>query len=389
MSLRQIYLNERSAALMSIGMAVAISSNQAVSTTALAQGHIGFSMNVRQEYDLATPGPAVAVTWSADGSALVAASNYGGVLTIWDRSGHLMKRIERPGEGPAVDGSIAFVEGPSQVVFPPPAGADNSVAFAVWDAETGKILRTENGPQPGRDYTLNRAEHFGALPDQGLLAVVTGGNSGSKYFDKNLIVYETRTWRVQFTAKVDTGVTSMCVFGKGRRLGLGGQSSGRVSVLDSATGATVNQFQAYEVSGYGDFGLTAIAGSPAGDLIMTGVDVVGLSGKYHDSAEQLAWEKSLDTVDAVRMFRVKDGSLFASFTKAMGPIRQAMWDPKGRYVAFIDNANGLFLWAPWNGTDHKKIEVPNLSLSFSISPDGDRIAVTTYHGVRVYSINQN
>jgi hypothetical protein len=89
------------------------------------------------------------------------------------------------------------------------------------------------------------------------------------------------------------------------------------------------------------------------------------------------------------MFRVKDGSLFASFTEAIGPIRQAMWDPKGRYVAFIDNKNGLFLWAPWKDTGYKTIEVPNLSLSLAVSPDGDRIAVTTYHGVRVYSINQH
>jgi hypothetical protein len=41
-----------------------------------------FSMMVTKEFDLITPGAAVAVAWSLDGSALAAASNYGSDLTV-------------------------------------------------------------------------------------------------------------------------------------------------------------------------------------------------------------------------------------------------------------------------------------------------------------------
>ena len=87
------------------------------------------------------------------------------------------------------------------------------------------------------------------------------------------------------------------------------------------------------------------------------------------------------------MFRVKDGAQIASFSAARGPIRQAMWDPKGRFVAFVDGDRGLFLWAPWADTSYKKVDLPSKTLSLAVAPDGRRMAVTTDHGVRVYSIH--
>ena len=66
--------------------------------------------------------------------------------------------------------------------------------------------------------------------------------------------------------------------------------------------------------------------------------------------------------------------------------RSAKWDPKGRYVAFVDNDRGLFFWVPWKGLSYKKINLPTRTLALSISPDGDRIAVTTDSGARVYSV---
>jgi hypothetical protein len=98
------------------------------------------SLDVREEFDLCTPGlfrgrpgAAVAVTWSPDGSALAAASNYGGVLSVWDRAGHPINQIKRAGGGPNLEGSLAFINGSSQLVFSPPETPNNSTAFAVWD----------------------------------------------------------------------------------------------------------------------------------------------------------------------------------------------------------------------------------------------------------------
>jgi hypothetical protein len=87
------------------------------------------------------------------------------------------------------------------------------------------------------------------------------------------------------------------------------------------------------------------------------------------------------------MFRVKDHAQIGSLAVGELPIRQAKWDPKGRFVAFIDGSRGLFLWAPWAHEGYQRIELPSLSLSLAIAPDGSAIAVTTDKGVRVFSVN--
>jgi WD40 repeat protein len=345
-------------------------------------------LNFQKEFDLDTPGAAVAVTWSADGSSIAAASNHGGVLTVWDRSGHVVNQIRRVGGGPTLEGSLTFAHGSSQLIFPPPETPNNSTAFAIWDVSTGQIVKSVDGPQPGDDYPYNRADHFMTTPDQTLLAAATRTGRGWKSFKNNVTVYETASWQVVHTTALLQGAPSLCVFANGRLIGAGSVAGGHVSILDTKTGVIVEDFPAYEESKYGSSLLGAIAGSPAGDLIMVGATSTVLNGgEYWGTPEQRAWAEARDSTEAVRLFRVKDGSRIATFSAAKGPIRQAMWDPKGRFVAFVDNQRGLFLWAPWVGPDYKKIDLPSKTLSLAISPNGDRIAVTTDHGVRVYSIH--
>jgi hypothetical protein len=371
-------------ALINFSIAVGICVGP-VSASPVWANHSGVSsMSIREKFDLHTPGAAVAVAWSSDSSTLAAASSYGGVLTVWDGNGRLVNQFKRTGDGPALGGSLAFVEGASQLVFYPPGGADKSMAFAVWEVATGRVIRTEYGPQPGEDYPLNRAQHFMTSSNQTLLAVATGGNRGSTHFEKNVVIYDTRTWRLLHTLKVLDGISSLCVFAGGSSVGLGAMGSGRIAVIDAVSGKSINEFTAYTESKYGTVSVGAVAGSPAGDLIMVGVGGIYPSGEYAQSAEQRVWEKS---IDPVRMFRAQDGSRIASFTAAKGPIRQAIWDPKGRFVAFVDNARGLFIWAPWRGDGYTKIELPSQTLSIAVAPDGSRIAATTADGVRVFSID--
>jgi WD40 repeat protein len=348
-------------------------------------------MIVKKVFDLTTPGAAVAVVWASDGSAIAAASQYGDVLTVWDSHGHRINQFKREGGGPTVYGSIAFVAGSSRLVFPPPDAVPDSAAFSVWDVATGSIVRTVSGPQPDDDYPLNRAEHFMTSPDQAFLAMATFGNSGSRNLEKNVVVYDTRSWRPVQTMKVLPGVSSLCVFGSGRLIGLGTNIGGRITVMELASGLRVKEIQAYEESPYGNVGLGAVAGSPAGDLVMTGAGLVTVTAHliskeqnlWGESKEQKAWVAS---IEPARVFRIQDGARIASISGARAPIRQAKWDPKGRYVAFVDSADGLFLWAP-STRSVERVHVPGASLSLDIAPDGDRIAVTTNKGVSVYSVH--
>lgn len=339
------------------------------------------SVKVEKVFDLPTPGTPVAIAWSTDGSALGAASAFGGVLTVWDRDGRVISQIKRPGEGPVLGRSLAFVRGSSQLVFPPPAPADDSVALAVWNVATGNVVTTVPGPQPGGAIQLNRAEYFATTPDEELLAAAT---RAVRNFEKNLIVYDTSTWQVLQSTKIDTGVGALCVFAHGRLVAAGSISSAIVSVIDARTGTRVNQFSAYPQSEYGSFPLGALAGSPDAALIMVGIGPVMLSGAARSSPRQSEWA---DSIEPVRMLRIKDGSQLAAFRDATAPIRQAAWDPQGRYVAFVDDAKHLFFWAPWAAPEYTKVDLPSPGFALAIAPDGSRLAVSLDRTVRVYSMH--
>jgi len=82
-----------------------------------------------------------------------------------------------------------------------------------------------------------------------------------------------------------------------------------------------------------------------------------------------------------------DGSTIADFARATLPIWQAAWDPKGRYVAFVDNGRHLFLWQPAAATSSfAQVDLPTNATALAISPSGDRIAVGGGTGVIVFSI---
>jgi WD40 repeat protein len=341
-------------------------------------------LTIREELDLPTPGAAVAVTWSADGSAIAAASNYGSTLTVWDRSGRIINQFKRAGGGPALEGSIAFVHDASQLAFPPPASVDSDATLAVWDVASGQIVTTIPGVEPGGNSGLNRATYFAAVPGKELLAAPTRGNGGPRNPHGNLITYSTQDWRVLWTTAIANGVFSLCAFDDGRLLAAG-SNQGQVSVLDAMSGNLVHQFHAYEESKFGILSIGAIAGSPDGRLILAGVGSA-MFGSTGSTAEAQSW---LNSVEPARVLRAEDGTLLAAFNgPAKLPIRQAAWDPNGRFVAFIDNANGLFLWQPMaGGGSYKKVEVADLGLSLAIAPDGRHLAVTEKQGVRIFSIN--
>jgi WD40 repeat protein len=345
------------------------------SATGAAQSG-GISLSVHKEFDLATPGAAVAVAWSIDGSRLAAASNYGSDMTVWDGSGRLINKFKLGG-GPTVGGSLEFIGGSSQLLFPPPGHPGDDSSLEVWDVATGRIIRSVTGPAPGEDYSVNLAKHFMISPDQKLAAAVP--TVGGK-----VITYETKDWRVLQTTKIDGGVFSLCTFADGRLVAVG-SFLGPVSVLDAMSGAMVTAIHAYDASEFGYLSIGAIAGSPSGDLLFAGVGSVDLSGAHYQEAAAKAWQKS---IEPARVFRVQEGTQVASLTAATAPIRHAVWDPKGRYVAFVDNARGLFVWQPMlPAGGYKRIELSSPTLSLAVTPDGGRLAVTTDHGISVFALN--
>jgi WD40 repeat protein len=120
-------------------------------------------------------------------------------------------------------------------------------------------------------------------------------------------------------------------------------------------------------------------------LVFAGVRGGNEDPTYGSAEDTAAWEKS---VVPARVLRASDGARVAKFTSTTGDIWHAAWDPKGRYVAFVDTNHALFLWRPLAlRLSYEKIELPSVSLTLSVSPDGDHLAVATHSGVTVFSIS--
>jgi WD40 repeat protein len=353
--------------------------------SATPQNNAASMINIKQSLDLKTKNAAVAVAWSRDGSALAAASNFGSDIYVWDASGHPITHISRPGEGPVVDGSISFARGSSQLVFPPPANSALDSGAAVWEVATGEISHVIVGPQPGDAYPLNRFRHFDSTPVQTVLAASTSGNRGFPGLKSNLAVYDMNSWKILGTAVVPQGIASLCVFGQGRYVAVGTLTTGGVFIFDSQNLNETARWAPFGESESGLYSVGAIAGSNDGKLIFAGIGTIALTGA--ESAERASWASRLSTSDAVQLLQVKDGAVVARFKDAKAPVRQAAWDPKGRFVAFVDNDRDLFLWAPWTGVPYTRVELPTGSMALAVSPSGDKVAVTTDFGVRLYVIS--
>jgi len=340
-------------------------------------------MTLEKQYELKTPGAAVAVAWSFDGTHLAAASNFGGDLTVWGPAGNVVSQFKRIGGGPALSGSLEFTHGNSQLVFAPPASAGSDVALTIWNVTDGSIAFSINGPEIGRDYAFNRGQIFLMSPNGRTLFISTIDSSGPPEFPSNVIIYDVDDWAPLAVSKIRGGVDAASFFDNGRLVAVA-TIDGKIAVLDATSGTVLREFPAYARSKYGFLSLGTIAASPDGQFILVGADQLSINAGFNGDIEAQRWQNS---IEPLLLFKANDGMIVSSLKNAAFPIRRSQWSPDGRYVVFIDNDDGLFIWCkPYSESSYTKINVNQLSLSFAIAPDGKHIAVTTANGITVFRI---
>jgi WD40 repeat protein len=328
------------------------------------------------------------VAWSPDGLTLGVSSFYGPELNTFDSSGHPLNELQSNGSKGPIFNAFAFINGSSQVLFPVENAAKGDAALDVRDVATGRIVNT---------LTANYITHsFAVSPDQKRVAIASDVVKKT-----NVNIYDTKDWHELLTAnELAVGKKqwirniSLSFFPDSKLLAVG-QTEGNFVVMDSTTGKTIKEFHAYDppVEGTHD-NIGTIAVSPKGDLILTGLNGGGTSGEALRSDKTVGWLKNEIPIN---IWRVSDGKQVASLanrqTAALTDpgklIRQAVWDPKGRFVAFID-ANSLVVWQPEiPGENFIRIKSPHLTDSLAITSDGKSLAVAAGNNVTVYNIEDN
>jgi len=270
------------------------------------------SIALHEQFTIPVKGGASGVAWSPDGSVLAVAS--GTVLATYTSSGHYLSEFDSHSMRSPLLLSVAFVNGRKQVLFPVNDNDQRDAALDVRDVTTGEIVKTLVGESAAGEFSVSHDQKRVAL---------------ASYLGKKIVTYDTRTWQplsTLITAYPKNAAVSLAFFPDNKRLavGMGGWKSDKhVAIVDSTSGKTLKEFQPNDPK-VDEGSVSGIAVSPQGDLLL-----IGMSSRM------------------IRILRVNDGTQVAALTDPGTGIRQgqAVWDPKGRFVAVVDG-DGLIVWQP-------------------------------------------
>jgi WD40 repeat protein len=359
-----------------VGVGIFVAAAMGISLPFIPETHGTVTVTLSKRFALDLPHYASGVAWSPDGRTLAVTSHYNSILTTYDSAGHPLNSFQSHGNKGGYFNSFGFINGSSQMLFPIESRASLDAAIDIRDVATGQIVKTITRAKD-KNYAPNATDDLAVSTDQKRFAIGNGILQG-------FLVYGTddgRQWHeLSAVGRHEFGATSFCFFRDNRLLAVG-QGDGHFMVVDSTTGKTLKDFQAYDAPGIHD-DVYGIAVSPKGDMILTGIHGVAIDSDATPAA--LAWYRSNHAV--AQVWRVSDGKEVAGFPDKDRYVEQAAWDPKGRFVAFIDT-DSLIIWQPQTaGMNYQRIKLSGLSASLAVTPDGDSLAVAGGNIVTVYNI---
>ena len=271
--------------------------------------------------------------------------------------------------------TLAFVNHDTEITVRPPSWEAVNTGFALLDIRSGKISREVQGPRPGAQVPTNWATNLVSSPDESVLAVIFGSAE-----HQPLALYSTKYWSkladIPGPAPVDLrDEPSAVAFSPDGHL-LADATSLDVMVYDLVAGRVILRFPAFTLEEHGCC-ISGVAFSPDSKEIAVATHAHPSSG---------AGGKRTTPPAPVRIFRVADGALVAAYPPTAWRVNHVAWDRAGRFTAFLTDET-LYLWNPAIPGLGRAIPIPGLANSFSLAPDGRKLALGKRDCVAVFAID--
>jgi WD40 repeat protein len=132
---------------------------------------------------------------------------------------------------------------------------------------------------------------------------------------------------------------------------------------------------------------SAIAFNPDGSMIAAGSS--GTQGVDRSPDGRIKSVPLNNSNSPLRIFKVDDGALLASYGNSAAITSGLAWSPDGRFVAFITGHRVLHIWNPFQTDNLERIidlSATQRSGPIALSPDGTMLAVGVGQSVRIYEI---
>jgi WD40 repeat protein len=339
------------------------------------------------------------LAWSTGGERIAAYGETG--IASWSPDGNYQKVFRIYQNFPTWN-VLHYLFGHQLLITSPFAEVDNAdernkldnIAFAIVDAETGKVLQNISGPHPGGRGPDNEATDLAVTPDERFVAAICG------HAGPQINIYSTSDWKQVTTIDLNSGDKDDSFSPQGLAFSPDGKTlavlhgwKGKIKFFEVGSWAFSGSLATYPDPSPASNAITlrALAYSPDGATIAVGASAGGSWWIYPNRL--LAWpgSRTLKVVfpaDPLRVYRVSDGKLVASLGSFPGGLdhRALVWSPNGEYLAFQDALGAVRFWNPFQ---------PNFSVAVArkgvlaldgilLSKDSSQLAANFADGLKVF-----
>jgi WD40 repeat protein len=305
------------------------------------------------------PNASSSIAWSQDGERLAAIHNNGGSISVWDKSGQLLRTIKRDETLGPYNGQIEFLPHSHLLLGPAPTnepGRQPNI-LALWNVDSGEIARTVEGPNPADRFQGNRPIALTMTPGGLYVAVFPLSRDG-------LLVYSTADWRLVAQVKIKRSdipldyrndktppdrLQQLWCFTLSVQNQLAISLALGVVLSDPLSSSSLTGF----VPSYNEYNnfrdgrpSGALAYSPDGRLLALGISL-SIADSARDRAEKAGGETQAMKADLayLKIWDVQ-AKKFVAFDPSIGAPRDLKWSSDGRYLVAVTQDHRLRVYEP-------------------------------------------